>query len=580
MSEHESGRSDLARWADGRAASFWDATPNLAHVLAGRLGEERAIAVTPSLAAFGAAVAGEIEPAVARLEADRTTPRLLARDRVGRPAEQVEFRGEYHAAGRAVWHSGVAALAATPGGAVEAAALTYLLSHCGEGGHTCPLACTAGLARALIAHGDETLRQRWLGALTSSDYDDCARGAQFVTEVQGGSDAGTNAVEARPLAGVPGAYTLHGEKWFCSVADADLFAVTARPSGAVAGTAGLGCFAVPRRGDDGAPNGFRLRRLKDKLGSRCMATGEIEFDGAVARPIGRVEQGIRIAAGVILNTSRWFNALACAGVMRRAYLEAVSYARHRRAFGRSIGGFPAVAETLAVMKAEEQAALASTMELTALIDAIDRGRADRRQVAFHRVLVNANKYVTSVAATESVHRGIEILGGNGAIEDFSSLPRLYRDAIVFESWEGAHNVLCAQVRRDMQAMAPLDEVIGELHDRLAAVPDGDAALRTEAGHARTALANLQPRLQRSLGDEAFGERHFRRQLEALVRTVQVVCLLQEAAVSAARWPAAAAAKVAAAGLLFRRHLWASYEVEADPGHDARVAAVLADELAP
>ena len=212
---------------------------------------------------------------------------------------------------------------------------------------------------------------------------------------------------------------------------------------------GIACFLVPHE-VDGSVNGFRIRRLKDKLGTRALATGEIEFDGAVAFPLGELEDGFRIAAGVVLNTSRWLNAFGSAGLMRRAYLEASRFARVRSAFGRPIGAFPLVRENLAVMKTETQAALASSLAVTDLVATIDDGSATEDDVAWHRILVNANKYVTAIEATRVVHRGIEALGGNGTIEDFSPLPRLYRDAIVFESWEGTHNVLCAQVLRDLE----------------------------------------------------------------------------------------------------------------------------------
>src|SRR5207244_8212108 len=152
------------------------------------------------------------------------------------------------------------------------------------------------------------------------------------------------------------------------------------------------------------------------------------------------------------------------GLMRGAYLVAASFSRFRTAFGRPIADFPPVRENLAIMKAEEQAALASTLDLTALVDRIDAGLADDRDVTWHRILVNANKFATSIAATAACRRGIEALGGNGTIEDFSPLPRLWRDAIVFESWEGTHNVLCAQVLRDLKRHDAVDLVLERIGD--------------------------------------------------------------------------------------------------------------------
>ncbi|MGD0452687.1 MAG: acyl-CoA dehydrogenase family protein [Solirubrobacteraceae bacterium] len=523
-------RAELELWQAARAGNFYDATPSLARSLRVRLGEDSLRELEPRLRAFGEAVATVVEPSVRALEL--RPPSLAPPDALGRESQRVAFDPEYARAGRAVWASGVAGAPA-----FEQAALLYLLAHAGEGGHTCPAVCTAGLIRAIRRHGSPELQERFLPPLLEPDYDRCQRGAQFLTEVQGGSDVGANRVEAVPDGEV---WRISGEKWFCSVADADQFLVTARPRGAPGGTRGIGCFLVPRCLPDGSANGFRLRRLKDKLGTRALATGEIELRDALGYAIGAPEDGFRIAAGAVLNTSRWLNAIGSAGLMRGAYLEAASFSRVRTAFGRRIADYPLVRESLAVMKVEEQAALASTLELTALVDAIDTGTADSEDLAWHRILVNANKFVTSLAATRCVRRGIEALGGNGTIEDFSPLPRLYRDAIVFESWEGTHNVLCDQVLRDLVRLDALDLVLERVRGCLPA-GDGDAATVAEA------LDELAPRLRRSLAE---GSLHFRRQLEQLVRALQAGCLL-------------AHGDAAAAALHVRRHLLPGYDPEAD-----------------
>jgi hypothetical protein len=480
------------------------------------------------LDAFGAVVAQEIDPAVAELEARHDLP---ATD-----GERVAFAEPYARAGRAIWASGVLSA-----GAYEQGALLYLLAHAGEGGHACPVVCTAGLVRALRGEASPELREHFLPPLLEEDYDRAQRGAQFLTERHGGSDVGANRVEAVRDGE---AWRLSGEKWFCSVADADQFVVTARPRGAAEGTRGIGCFLVPRL-VDGAVNGFRIRRLKDKLGTRALATGEIEFDRALAFPIGELEDGFRIAAGVVLNTSRWLNAFGSTGLMRRAYLEA-AFARERTAFGRPIVEFPLVRENLAVMKAESQAAVASTLELTRLVEKIDAGTASDDDLTWHRILVNANKFVTSLAATRVVRRAIETLGGNGTIEDFSPLPRLYRDAIVFESWEGTHNVLCMQVLRDLTRLDAVDLVRSRI--------GGD-------------VGELEQRLRRSVEDPEFGALHFRRQLETLVRALQAARLSNNLLLSS---PAGA--------LLARRHLSPGWDPENDPEYPELIDAVLADDV--
>jgi alkylation response protein AidB-like acyl-CoA dehydrogenase len=465
------------------------------------------------------AVSSDFDAAVA--ECERHPPRLVD--------GEVEFHPAYHEAGQIVWATGIVGAPAR-----EQASLFHRLAQAGEGGHACPVVCTAGLVRALRTRASAELRERFLPPLLETDYDSAQRGAQFLTERHGGSDVGANRVEAVPDGD---AWRLHGEKWFCSVADADQFLVTARPRGAPEGTRGIGCFLVLRAG-----GGFRIRRLKDKLGTRALATGEIEFEGAVAYPLGPLEEGFRTAVSV-LNTSRWLNAVGSAGLMTRAYDEAAAFAGEREAFGGPIARFPLVRENLAVMRSEAAAALASSQHLTELVARIDEGEAADEDVAWHRILVNANKVVTSLAATKVCRRGIEALGGNGTIEDFSPLPRLYRDAIVFESWEGTHNVLCAQVLRDL---AKLDAV--------------DLAVERAQ-----APAELGARLRRSLAEPEWGALHGRRQLDELVRRLQVASLRAEG-------------DEAAADLLERRHLTPAYDTEADPDYEALIERVLASEL--
>lgn len=562
------GREALSRWEESRPRNFYDATPNLARVLDVHLGPV-APNLEPRLRAFGEAVALTVEPAVAACERRRGLPALAPRDGVGREREAVEFDPAHEAGARAVWASGILALPPERGAAFQQAALLYLLTHAGEGGYACPVTCTAGLIRALRDHGSAELRERFLPPLLATDATIAQRGAQFLTEVQGGSDVGANTTTAAPDDADPALWRIEGEKWFCSVADADQFVVTARVAGGARGTRGLGCFLVPRLTDDGEPNGFRIRRLKDKLGTRALATGEIDFDGALAYSIGPPEEGFRIAASAVLNTSRWLNAAGCAGLMRRAYLEAAGFSRHRAAFGRAVSSFPLVRENLAVMKTEEYAALASTMELTALVDGIQAGHATAEDVAFHRFLVNANKVETSLAATRVTRRGIEALGGNGTIEDFSPLPRLYRDAIVLESWEGTHNVLCAQVLRDLGRDGAADAVLRRLRGRLSEVDAPDA------GTAADVLDDLEPRLRRSLRDPADAGLHSRRQLTTLVRVVQAAAMLREAAGSGD-----AGEKAAAASFFVRRRLVRGYDPEADAEYPELVERVLAGDADP
>jgi len=299
----------------------------------------------------------------------------------------------------------------------------------------------------------------YLPGLLTRNYPERLDGAQFMTEIQGGSDVGRNGVVATLDADAPQElgttrWRIRGEKWFCSNAEADLILMTARFAALKPGTSGLGLFLVPRvipRGAIGAGqlNHFRLRRLKDKLGTRSMPSAEIDFDGAIAYAIGPVEDGFKTMMTQVIQTSRVYNSFAVAANARRARLIAQSYARHRQAFGTPIIAFPLVQLLLAECRALGQSCLAAAMYLAVMQDSDEtRGLSDDER-AFFRVAANLTKMRSCQHSHRAIMCGIETLGGNGAIESFSILPRLIRDNIVCENWEGTHNTLIAQTVRDL-----------------------------------------------------------------------------------------------------------------------------------
>jgi len=421
------------------------------------------------------AAGDELDALVNECNRDDNLPEVRRHDDLGRPREEVVFHPAHHAVGRVFWASGVLSVLGGEAAEVRSGALAYLLDRHGEAGHACPVACTAGAIKLLQRVGSDDQRRRFLPALLENDYDRRLHAAQFVTEVQGGSDVGLNSVRAVPDPDRPGSYRIHGEKWFCSVADAGLFVVSARLEGAPEGTRGLGLFLVPRH-VDGAPNGFQLRRLKTKLGTRSMPTGEIEFDGALGEPIGSPGDGFRNLVGIVLDTSRVHNALAACGLMRRAFVEGRQFAAHRRAFEHRILDYPAVQSLVAGMRVRAMAALASTFRILEQSDRLAVGPSDDLAAA-RRIGVMINKYWTALAATATARDGIELLGGNGTIEDFSVLPRLYRDAIVIESWEGTHNTLCAQVLRDFVVRGLHRSWLDELERDVERIGDAAAVAR-------------------------------------------------------------------------------------------------------
>ncbi|MCS6835859.1 MAG: acyl-CoA dehydrogenase family protein [Anaerolineae bacterium] len=523
------GRQALLAWEAAKPRNFFSADSNLQAVLRRLLSPEDYEALLPRALALGEQAATIIDEACKQEDKIGNHPRLERWSALGERIEQIEFHPNHHAVGRLVWGSGIMAMQAQAGRTVQQMALYYLLGHNGEGGTMCALACTSGLIRALQRAADEATRARFLPPLLRTDYEQMEQGAQFLTEVQGGSDVGANAVQAR--LGEDGLWRVSGEKWFCSNVNAEQYLMTARATEAD-GTRGLGLFLVPRTLEDGTTNSFYIRRLKDKLGTRTLASAELDFRDAIAHPVGPIETGFKTVVELVLNTSRLMNAVACAGIMRRAYYEAAHYACHRVAFGQSIANYPLVQEAIADILSEASAATASSFYLAHLLDKAETGRASADELAIYRLLVNINKYVTSVRASEAVHRAIEVLGGNGAIESFSVLPRLYRDMVVLESWEGTHNVLALQVLRDIARYRLHEPFLARWQASLSAT--AHSALRPWADEALRAAERTQSMLARLLAhshkrqDEAYAQAHARRLMDALAHLAQAALLLEEA----------------------------------------------------
>ncbi len=469
------GRADLAEWERAQSINFYETDRHLQDILEFYWGADLLRSHAARLSRFGDEAAMIVDHAVRRANLAESLPRLDRYSAAGERREDVAHSADHHLAGRYIYGSGAMSVYAEPENNLLALALFYLSSHNGEAGHNCPLACTAGVIKTLQFAGDENLKKKYLPRLLDPKYETRFHGAQFLTEIQGGSDVGANACVATLADASGNMWLINGEKWFCSNVTADLALVTARPEGAGAGTKGLGLFLVPRCLDGGAPNGMYIRRLKDKLGTKSVATAEVDFHNAIAYQIGEPGRGFQHAMDFVINTSRLYNAAGSAGAARRAYVIAWTYAQHRRAFGVAIKDFPLVQEALAEMRAVTMAITSGSLYLAHLRDEIEADRAEEADRQFFRLAVNLNKYRSSISATDVVRRGIEILGGNGAMENFSVLPRLLRDSVIFEAWEGAHNTLIAQSVRDIQRLKLHEAFCARLEEWFGAI--GDAHFR-------------------------------------------------------------------------------------------------------
>jgi putative acyl-CoA dehydrogenase len=430
--------------------------------------------------------------------ANEFPPRLRTHDRFGERIDEVEFHPAWHALLELGVESGLHALPwrePRPGAHVARAALFVTLAQV-EAGVGCPLSMTHAALPALRAEPD--ILAEWEPRLTTLVYEPGLRpvaekaGAlcgMAMTERQGGSDVRTNETVAEPLG--DGEWALTGEKWFCSAPMCDAFLVLAQAP------AGLSCFLVPRVLADRRRNGFRISRLKDKLGNRSNASAEIALDSASARLVGEEGRGVRTIVEMV-NHTRLDCVLGSTALMRRAVAEATHHATYRSAFGRLLAEQPLMQNVLADLCLESDAATAAALRLAR---AYDEGDAP-----FRRLATAVLKYWICKVTPPAVAEALECVGGNGYVEE-SALPRLHRESPLNSLWEGAGNVNCLDVLRAMERTpesvdAFLDEIelAGGSDDRLdRALVDlkGELADRDEAG-ARRLVERMAVALEASL----------------------------------------------------------------------------------
>jgi alkylation response protein AidB-like acyl-CoA dehydrogenase len=467
--------------------------------------EERA-PVFASLHECARLVAGSWNELAREASRKENLPRIVKFDRAGNRVERVDFGMHTRQLRHEAAQFGVLNRTRSE---LHKFAMVYLLAHNGEGSLNCGFSCTDGLVRAIEARGSEFLRDTYLPRLLSVETP--LAGAQFVTERDGGSDVGAIECEAKP--NVDGTWSITGEKWFCSNPD-EYFLVAARPVGARAGTSGVAIFLVPRVLLDGQVNKISFRRLKDKLGTQSLPTAEIDFEGATAWAIGDPADGFKTLMNYVINTSRVHNAANACGFLHRAFLEARNYARQRDAFGGAIVNYPLVQETLISLLERCWRYRVLTFTLVSMIDEHGLCPADPAQSMWQRFLINLAKYRSASTLTASIHEAIMVLGANGIVEDFTVLPRLLRDAMIIETWEGTHNTLCLQIARDAARSDLIERWHAEINATLSRWPR-DFLSQTRARFDQTLRQTLDELSPNRLEDRAWAATHARRMVDRL-----------------------------------------------------------------
>jgi acyl-CoA dehydrogenase len=415
--------------------SYWDASPRFQQLCKRKLGDAAWRWAEPQLQRLGERAAREAAPLA--MLADRNSPQLVTHDARGNRVDRIDYHPSYREMQRIAYGSGMIAMKYTrhehsAGAPFVGFALGYLFAMA-EVGLYCPLCMTDGVARVLARHGTREQIERLIPRLASTDVDTLWTGSMFLTERSGGSDVGANETVARRAA--DGSWRLTGQKWFCSNVDAAVALVTARPEGGEPGIRGIRTYLTLRRDNPG----LTIDRIKEKLGVRSMPTGEVTLADACAEEIGDFH-----VIAEMLNFSRLYNAVAAVALIGRAIHEARWYVERRMAFGRRVAEFPLAQETLLDLEAEHFASLLLTFEAVDALRRSDAGDADATQLL--RILTPIAKAVTGKLAVPSVSEAMELIGGNGYIEE-SVMPRLLRDAQVLPIWEGTTNILVLDALR-------------------------------------------------------------------------------------------------------------------------------------
>jgi acyl-CoA dehydrogenase len=509
---------------DTSGMNFYRADPSLSDLLRIHLPEALFRHIEPHLDRLGGLAGGQLDEC-ARL-ADRHVPVLHQRDRFGRDVQWIEYHPAYRELERAAFGEfGIHAMSLRKDilgwpdkyPVVAKHAFTFLFNQA-EFGLGCPINVTDGCAKLLANFGSEALKEKYLDGLTQTDMTKLTQGGQFMTEKEGGSDVGTlttTAVEEGDH------WRLYGEKWFCSNADAKVVMLLARPQGAGPGTRGVGLFLMPRTLEDASPNHYRIVRLKDKLGTRSMASGEIKLEGAIAYAVGKLDRGF-VQMAEMVNSSRLSNGVKSTALMRRAYHDAMTVAKSRVVFGSRIIDLPlARRQLMKIMLSTEQAL--SMSFITA--DALDRAEAGSQDAAaLLRILTPTLKFRATRDARKVCGDAMEMRGGIGYIEEFATA-RLLRDAHLGSIWEGTGNIVAIDALTRAIGRHGADAALAaDLHARI----DDSAVIPNAFREGLRQLTDSAVGFAREVAGRSDNEAEARRATSLLYHVASAVALAWEA----------------------------------------------------
>jgi acyl-CoA dehydrogenase len=552
-SAEKARRYETERYVGATGRNWYDCDPGLQWLLRYYLPEGEAEWVEPHLRRVGEAMGVRIS-ALAE-ETDRHPPVLQQYDRWGHEIGEVILPASLEEARRLaldvrVTHPRIAEEARRRGTSLEipGRAGSYMLNQA-DIGLACALGTGLGMVQRLVDQfAPDDVRERVMTKFATGEW--TGETAQLFTERTGGSDLAALETTATRDGD---AWRLNGVKWFASNADGAAFVVLAKPEGAPDSTRGVAPFLVLKERRDGTRNGVRLRRLKEKLGTRSVASAEVEFIDAEAFLMSGAPEGdagpsdgrgmARMMA--MTNSARLGVAMMGLGCARRALVESICYAKVREAFGRRLTEQPLMRRKLAEMIVDVEA-------VQALV--FDSGTAANRQRSAPAEALRIGAPVVKLQAARlgitAASDAIEVHGGNGYVETWP-VARILRDAQVNTVWEGADNILCLDIRRGIErerADEPLVERIREAIGNAGEMP----VARRAAEHADELEASIAAWKRLNERDREGAEAALFELGQVMGRVYAAALLVEQAA-----WEQASSGetrKELVADLYVRRHL--------------------------
>ncbi|MBX6746174.1 MAG: acyl-CoA dehydrogenase C-terminal domain-containing protein, partial [Acetobacteraceae bacterium] len=330
---------------------------------------------------------------------------------------------------------------------------------------------THGAYSALMQHGSQALRDRYLPKLVSGEWS----GTMCLTEPQCGTDLGL--IRTRAVPADDGSHRITGNKIFISAGEHDLteniiHLVLAKLPDAPPGTRGISLFLVPKfipteDGHPGARNGVTCTALEHKMGIKASATCALSFEDAKGWLVGEPHKGLR-AMFTMMNEARLGVGVQGLGLAEVSYQNAVAYAKERLQ-GRALGGarypekpadpiivHPDVRRMLLTMRAQIEGCRALGV-LTALEQDVAARHPDpqQRQAAedFVALMTPVIKALFTDMGWDATATGMQVLGGHGYIREWG-MEQYVRDARIAQIYEGTNGIQALDlVGRKMSAHA-------------------------------------------------------------------------------------------------------------------------------